>query len=236
MVNVKNWDLYWNEENGNSFRANLVYSAYRSPDKKHFCQWFVRDPKYHPDLYENSLWTDELLEDRFQKELKYYERASRVMPTLDIVDVDVKSRQIVYAWPGDDFLMQTLSSSREEVLPDWQEQWISLIEKMWDNNITKLSLHPNSWTVRDGVLVPFNWFYCYDTDTGTDSFSKMNIQISSGRRENLHFILKRFNIDWDTEYPVSKLQLIAFNSFRKNYPEELIERIIKKHDYRLSTN
>jgi hypothetical protein len=229
MTDITNWDLYWNVENGESFRANLVYSAYRSPDKKHFCQWFVRDSRYHADLYENSLWTDELLEDRFQKELKYHERASKVMPTLDIVDVDVKSRQIIFAWPGDDFLMQSLyQGSREQVLPDWQEQWVSLIEKMWSVNITKLSLHPNSWTVRDGELVPFNWFYCYDTDTGTDSFSKMDIQISSGRKENLYPILQKFEIDYDTEYSVKKLQAIAFNSFRKNYSSELIDRILAK--------
>ena len=142
MTDVTNWNLYWNFEQGECFRANLVYSAYRSPDEKHFCQWFVRDPKYHTNLYENSLWSDELLEDRFQKELKYHQRASKVMPTLDIVEVDMKLRQIIYAWPGDDFLMQSLyQGSREQVLPDWQEQWVSLIEKMWSANITKLSLH-----------------------------------------------------------------------------------------------
>jgi hypothetical protein len=229
MTDITNWDLYRNVENGESFRANLVYSAYRSPDKKHFCQWFVRDPNYHIDLYENSLWTDELLEDRFQRELKYHERASKVMPTLDIVDVDLRTRQIVYAWPGDDFLMQSYhQGTREKVLPDWQEQWVSLIEKMWSVNITKLSLHPNSWTVRDGVLVPFNWFYCYDTDTDTDSFENMSIQISHGRKQDVYPILERFKIEWEKQYPVKQLQLIAFNSFRKNYPSELIDRILAK--------
>jgi hypothetical protein len=228
MTDVTNWDLYWNYEQGDCYRANLVYSAYCSPDKKHFCQWFHRDNKYHRDEYENSLWTDELLEDRFRRELKYHERASKVMPVLDIVDIDEKARKVIYAWPGDDFLMQTFRLSREEVLPDWQEQWISLIEKMWSANITKLSLHPNSWTVRDGVLVPFNWFYCYDTDTGTDSFENMSIQISQGRKENVYPILERFNIDWEKQYPVKQLQLIAFNSFRNNYPSELIDRIIEK--------
>lgn len=228
MTDVTNWDLYWNYEQGDCYRANLVYSAYCSPDKKHFCQWFYRDNKYHRDEYENSLWTEELLEDRFRKELKYHERASKVMPVLDIVEIDEKARKVIYAWPGDDFLMQSFRLSREEVLPDWQDQWVSLIEKMWSANITKLSLHPNSWTVRDGVLVPFNWFYCYDTDTGTDSFENMSIQISQGRKENVYPILERFKIEWEKQYPVKQLQLIAFNSFRNNYPKELIDRIIEK--------
>jgi hypothetical protein len=229
MTDISNWDLYWNVENTESFRANLVYSAYRSPDKKHFCQWFIRDTRYHSNLEENALWTEDLLEDRFQKELKYHAIATTVMPTLDMVDVDVARRKIIYAWPGDDFLMQSYyRGSREAVLPDWQNQWVELNEKMWSANITKLSLHPNSWTVRDGELVPFNWFYCYDTDTGIDSFSDMNIQISAGRKEDLYPILEKFGIEWNTKYSVKQLQIVAFNSFRKNYPDELIERILKK--------
>lgn len=229
MTDVTKWDLYWNIEGTNSFRANLVYSAYRSPDKKHFCQWFIRDPKYHTDLTENAQWTDELLEDRFYKELRFHAIASQHMPTLKIVEVDEAQRKIIYEWPGDDFLMQShYAGSRETVLPDWEDQWIALIEKMWNANITKLSLHPNSWTVAGDTMIPFNWFYCYDTDTGVDSFDNMNIQISSGRKENLYPILQKFGIEWDKLYPVKQLQLIAFNSFRKNYPTELIERIIKK--------
>lgn len=229
MTDITKWDLYWNIEGADCFRANLVYSAYRSPDKKHFCQWFSRDVNYHSDLQENAQWTDELLEDRFYKELRFRAIASQSMPTLKLVEVDEAQRKIIYEWPGDDFLMQShYAGSREAVLPDWKEQWTSLIEKMWQANITKLSLHPNSWTVDDGVLIPFNWFYCYDTDTGTDSFENMSIQISSGRKENLYPLLEQYNIDWNTHYPIKQLQQIAFNSFRKNYPSDLIDRILEK--------
>lgn len=228
-TDVTNWDLYWNIEGTDCYRANLVYTAYRSPDKKHFCQWFIRDIRYHNDNDENSLWTEQLLEDRFRKEIKFHAVASQSMPTLKIVEIDELQRKIIYEWPGDDFFMQSIyAGSREAVLPNWKEQWVELIEKMWQSNITKLSLHPNSWTVDNGVLIPFNWFYCYDTDTGTDSFSNMSIQISSGRKENLYPILEKFNIDWDKEYPVKDLQLIAFNSFRNNYPKELIDGVIEK--------
>lgn len=229
MIDISNWNLYWNSENQETFRANLVYSAYRSPDTKHFCQWFVRDPAYHTCPEENAQWTEALLENRFRKELKYHAIASKTMPVLPMVDVDESTRQVVYEWPGDDFLMQAYTRpSREHVLFNWQEQWIQLIEKMWLANITKLSLHPNSWTVHDGVLIPINWFYCYDTDTDTDSFENMNIQISSGRKENLYPILEKFNIEWHKQYPVKQLQQIAFNSFRKNYPKELIDKAIDK--------
>lgn len=229
MLDTSNWNLYWNTENGRPIRGNLVYSAYISPDSKQYCQKFQRDIRYHPFAEENAQWTEELLEDRFRKELKYHAVASHSMPVLEIVDVDEQSRSIVYNWPGDDFLMQGIhTGSYETVLSDWKEQWIARIKEMRRANIVKLSLHPNSWTVRDGVLVPMNWFYCYDTDTGTDSFTNMNIQISTGRRENLYPILEKYGIDFDTEYLATRLQVIAFNSFRKNYPDDLIDRILEE--------
>jgi hypothetical protein len=73
-----------------------------------------------------------------------------------------------------------------------------------------------------------NWFYCYDADTGYDSFANMNIQISSGRRENLYPILEKYNIDFDTDYSATQLQVIAFNSFRKNYSSDLIDRVLEE--------
>jgi hypothetical protein len=229
MLDTSNWNLYWNTENGETIRGNLVYSAYISPDGNQYCQRFQRDIRYHPFAEENAQWTEELLEDRFRKELQYHTRASHSMPVLEIVDVDEQNRSIVYNWPGDDFLMQGIhAGSYEAVLPDWKEQWIARIKEMRQANIIKLSLHPNSWTVKDGVLVPMNWFYCYDADIGVDSFTNMNIQISTGRRENLYPILEKYGIDFDTEYLATRLQVIAFNSFRKNYPGDLIDRILEE--------
>lgn len=229
MFNTTNWNLYWNLEGTEQVRANLVYSAYVSEDKKHFCQWFKRDDQYHRDASENALWTDKLLEDRFRKELAYHSKASKFMPVLDIADVDEKERRVIYSWPGDDFLMQSIAAgARELLLPDWKKQWASLIEKMWIANITKLSLHPNSWTVREGELVPLNWFYCYDTDTGHDSFENMSIQISPGRKETLYSIIEKYNMDFTTMYPVKQLQRVAFNSFKKNYPEEMMDSMIER--------
>jgi hypothetical protein len=149
------------------------------------------------------------------------------MPTLPIVDIDEQQRKIIFEWPGDDFLMQSIAAgSREAVLSDWKEQWVDLIEKMWEANITKLSLHPNSWTVRDGILIPFNWFFCYDTDKDTDSFDNLLIQISAGRMEKLEPILEKLGIKKEKNYPVKMLQNAAFESFRFNYEDELIDRML----------
>ena len=228
MTDISNWNLYWNLEGDELVRANLVYSAYVSPDKKHFCQWFARDIRYHRDPDENALWTTELLKDRFDKEIEFHARARRHMTTLPIVDIDEQELKIIYEWPGDDFLMQSIKAGRrEKLLPDWQDQMALLIHKMKKSHITKLSLHPNSWTViNNDTLVPFNWFFSYDSERDTDSFKKLSIQISPGRMEKLEPIFERLNIKEDQFYPVETLQLAALESFRANYDDAFINRIL----------
>ena len=229
MIDVSNWDLYWNLEGDELVRANLVYSAYVSADKKHFCQWFSRDNRYHKDPIENILWTEQLLEDRFRKELKYHAKAKNHMPVLEIADIDETERKIVYEWPGDDFLMQSIrAGSRESFCPNWKDQWIDLLQRMWTANITKLSLHPNSWTIKDGVMYPINWFFCYDTDNDSDSFQNLLIQISPGRLEKMHDILQKLGMTIEETYPVKKLQEAALNSFRSNYENDFIDSALEK--------
>jgi hypothetical protein len=230
MINVDNWNYYYNFEKGQNIRANLVYTPLVSPDKKNFCLWFARDPKYHFDEKINQLWTNDLLEDRFRKELKYHKIASKYVPTLKIIDVDEKSKKIIIEWPGDDFYSQSLNLSPSDVLPDWKYQMKNILGKLWKNNIVKLSLHPNSWTIYKEELVPFNWFFCYDIDTGKDRLDNLLIQISETRLEKIYSIFKHLGYDLSNEYCAIDLQKISLHSFKSNYDTDLIDDLIKKLD------
>lgn len=227
MINTNNWNYYYNIENGQKIRANLVYTPLVSPDNRTFCMWFHRDPGYHYDQEQNALWTDQLLEDRFQKELKYWNIARQYVPTLDIIDVDHANRKILIDWPGDDFYMQSLDKPRSVVLENWQYYWKSNLAKLWSNNVVKLSLHPNSWTVKDGILVPFNWFFCYDRDSGEDRLEDLLIQISDSRLEKIYKMFESLGLDPSKTYQADDLQRIALNSFRSNYDSDLIDSVIK---------
>jgi hypothetical protein len=220
------WDLYYNLEGNELVRANLVYTPYVSADKTTFCMEFQRNPLYHNDPAENAQWSEEDLEQRFLREIQFHSRASSVMPTLDLKDVDYQKRKIFFNWHGNDFYMQGLvAGGYDNVLPNWQEQWQNLIKKMWSIDLIKISLHPNSWVAHNGVLIPFNWFYSYDSNEYT-TIRGMLKQISSSRQEKMFPLLKEYGLDIDTEYSIKKLQPIAFNSFRSNYPAELINTII----------
>jgi len=228
MFDISQWEHYYNLEGTELVRANLVYTPYVSPDKKIFCMSFNRVLSYHKYEEENMLWTEELLTDRFNRELEFHDKASKVMPTLKLLHVDHTNRQIFLEWFGDDFLMQAMDIGYDTLLPDWESQWTQLIEKMHSVGIYKISLHPNSWTVNDGVLIPFNWFFCYDRDESPVTIRSLLVQISSGRQEKLAEVLESNGVDLDELITPVKLQAIAFNSFRHNYPTQLIDNVLRQ--------
>jgi len=222
-MNITDWNLYYNLEDTEYVRANLVYTPYVSPDNTTFCMSFNRDRAYHKNENENILWSEELLTDRFLKEIEFHKQASATIPTLQIKDIDHKERKIFLEWHGNDFYMQGLKEGGyNKVLPNWQEQWIALIEKMRAADIFKISLHPNSWVAHQGTLIPFNWFFCYRENDESVTLRSLLIQISSGRQEKLG------TIDLDQLQSPRQLQQIAFNSFRHNYPTELIDDVLSK--------
>jgi hypothetical protein len=229
MTDLTKWNYYYNLEGDEQVRANLVYTPYISPDGKTFCMSFNRDPGYHTNLTENSQWNTDSLTGRFYREIDFWKRASNSMPVLKMKDIDEDKRTLFFEWHGDDFYMQAIKAGGyDRVLPNWQEQWTTLIKKMWSADIIKISLHPNSWTVKDGELIPFNWFYSYDMNE-TAVIRDMLKQISSSRQEKMKIELEKVGLNIDTPYPIKDLQVVAFNSFRSNYPNDLIDNIIQEH-------
>lgn len=229
MTDITNWDYYYNLQDTEwgiqKIRANLVYTPRVSLDKKTFCLDFNRDTNYH--FENNELWTPELLEDRFRREINSYNLVKDILPVLKIKDIEEDNRRVFIEWHGDDFYMQGFNSDYSKVLPDWEQQWLSFFKTLQNNGLYKISLHPNSFTVHDGQLIPFNWFFTYEKTEPKVKFTDLLIQISSVRQEKLEKVLETFGVKLDTPLELSKLQLIALNSFRTNYPSTLIDEAIK---------
>jgi hypothetical protein len=239
MTDITNWQYYYNVEGTQKeqVRANLVYTPLISPDGTTFCMSFNRDIGYHTDPAENALWSEADLTDRFNKELIFHEQAKQAgIPVLTIKEVDTAHRRVFLEWFGGDFYMQAkqTGNSYEQLLPDWQEQMLNRINAIWAAGITKLSLHPNSWVAHNGVLIPFNWFYCFKQgaeETGTIRNPKITVrsmikQISATRLEKVISLLDSLGMDIDTPYPLPVLQQLGLASFKANYPVDLIDRLI----------
>jgi hypothetical protein len=229
-MNLSYWNYLYNWDGKQWIRANLVYTPYVSLDKKTLCMSFNRDNQYHTVHEENTQWTDELLTERFLRELKFHDIANKnAIPTLEIIDLDEAQRHIYFKWHGDDFFMQGVNlNGYNNVLSNWKDQWLQRINEMWQAGIYKISLHPNSWIAHDGMFIPFNWFFCFNKNE-QNTIRNLLIQISEERQEKLTSQLNILGFDLDTYYDPDKLQLLAFHSFKSNYPEELIDQVIKNH-------
>lgn len=229
MANLDNWNYYYNTSNGEQHRANLVYTALVSPDKKTFCMKFIRDKNYHYIEEENKNWTEELLKERFDREIKFYNLAkNNNIPTLDIIDINYKEREIYIKWPGNDFYTMSLTTSYEKILPNWKDQIIERYKEMWSIGVVKLSQHPNSWALfNDGILRPWNWFFTFERSEGLKSLSEFRVQISKDRQEKAMPLLKKYNLTVDKKYNLWFLQDLFFESFRFNYPDDLTDQLLE---------
>lgn len=224
-MNFSKWDYLYNWDGEHWHRANLVYTPYISPDKTTLCMSFNRDKNYHTDIEENEKWTEEMLTERFEREIKFHSIAkSFYMPTLKILDVNIDNRHIFLEWHGADFHTQGF-----DVLSDWKEQWLLRLKEMWTIGIFKYSLHPNSWVAHDGVLIPFNWFFSFNRNEPKITIKDFLIQISSERQEKLEQVLHAMGMNLDIPYDVVTLQKLALNSFRTNYPQDLINQALENH-------
>ncbi len=227
-MNFSDWEYLYNWDGKEWHRANLVYTPYISPDKKIMCMSFHRDKNYHTSIDENNLWTEELLSERFNRELYFHSLAkNNDIPTLNIIDVNESRRQLYIEWFQNDFYTQgQMFNGYDNVLPNWKSQWISCIKKMWDAGILKFSLHPNSWVAIEDKLIPFNWFFSFERNEKPITIGSLLIQISMGRQEKLQEILKLYNMNLESAYPLTDLQVLCFNSFRSNYSSDLIDTIL----------
>jgi hypothetical protein len=227
---AEGWKFHYNLEGDEEVRCNLVYTPYVSPDGKSMIMSFNRDERYHQWGAENEQWTEEMLTDRFNRELKFHKLAKDAgMTVLAIKNIDESKRHIEIEWHGD-FLMQGIEGGGyDRVLPNWKSQWLDRIAEMWAAGIYKLSMHPNSWVVIDGKLVPFNWFFSFTKDEPPAKIRKFLVQISTGRLEKLELVLATLGRNLDTEYDTKTLQEICFHSFRANYPAPLIDQALKNH-------
>jgi len=232
MQDISNWSYYYNTEDNEwgreQVRANLVYTPRVSPDKSTFCLDFNRDRQYHCFADENRDWNEFELDSRFKREVKAYELAHLYMPTLAIKDVDYTNRRVFIEWHGDDFYMQGFNQegNYDKVCSDWKAQWLSLFKVMQNRGLYKISLHPNSFVVHKDVLIPFNWFFTYEKSEPLVTFRSLLIQISAGRQDKLNSVLDTYGVTLDTPLELNALQRIALNSFRSNYPSDLIDEAL----------
>jgi hypothetical protein len=197
-----------------------------SADKKVFVQWYYNDTFYHQD--QNQVVDPKLMDQKFEREVKYLRMMEKIFPEFipKILDIDLTERKIYLQVDGPDFweLAGCDQANFDKVLPDWQEQMLTIIEAHHAVCLYKYSMHPSSYFVVDGKLKSINYFFTYHLTEGPISIQDHTSHIYSTRQEEMKKATDAMGISWTEPQPLPLLEELCWESFRKNYPADFIER------------
>ena len=207
-------------------RNNLIYTSLISEDQKTFVKWYHNDTEYHQG--KNQIIDPNLMQDKWDREILYLSHMVTYKPHLvpEVQAIELANKKIYLKIDGVDFWQQSLdrNCSFDEVLPDWQEQMLAILQAHKDLGFYKYSLHPSSYFIVDGKLKSINYFFCHNDNEDLVPLSHFRSHISLDRQAKLEGYFDAHSLTWDSVLPYSILQQMTFESFRSNYPDDFIER------------
>ncbi len=221
------FDYYYNNvPNHGKCRNNLVYTSLISHDKKTFCQWYYNDINYHGG--KNKVIDPQLMEDKWRRELKFLLKMQKNFPqhVLKIIDIDYASKKIYYQIQDVDFweLSRCSPSNYSNIVPNWDKQLLEIIQSHYTLNFFKFSLHPSSYFVIDGKLKSINYFFCYSFLEPDLKIKNIFSHISENRLNKLIPLMKRMDIDFTKPEPLHKIQMLAFETFKTDFPDYIMDK------------
>ena len=220
-----NYRYYYNVMPGQEpWRNNLIYTSLINDTHTVFVKWFNNDTDYHKGLNTVDV---ELMEGKWQRELKYYKLMHSTFNHLvpRILDIDYVNKKLYLEIKGVDFWQSSIDNncSFDELLPDWRTQMLDIIKAHRSLGLYKYSMHPSSYFIIDGYLVSINYFFTYHKDEGPISIQDHQSHISQERQIQVRRLVEENGISWTDPQPLNVLQNLCWDSFRTNYPSDFIE-------------
>ena len=224
------FEFYYNDVPGKGLcRNNLIYTSLISKDRKTFCQWYHNDTEYHKG--QNQVVDPALMEEKWLREVNYITQMRNVYPDLvpKITNIDLEARKLYFEIEGSDFwqLAGPTVQDYDSVLPSWREQMLEIFKAHKALGIYKYSLHPSSYFVVGGKLKSINYFFCYKDHEPMISLRSVMSHISEDRQADLLPKMTSMGIDVDAPTPFKDIQLLAFESFKTNFPADFMDECKK---------
>ena len=206
-------------------RNNLIYTSLISKDKKTFCQWYYNDTEYH--YGHNQVVDPSLMKEKFDREVMYLHLMGTYYP--DMVpkyDIDLINKKIYLEIDGVDMweLAGCQGDDYSKVIPDWDIQMLNIFKAHKELGLYKYSLHPSSYFIVDGKLKSMNYFFTYDKDDANISLRSVMSHISEDRQADLFPKMTAAGIDVDAPTAHKDIQLLAFESFKTNFCNDVMEK------------
>jgi hypothetical protein len=223
------YEYYYNDVPGHGLcRNNLIYTSLMSTDKKVFVQHYTTDGDYHKG--QNQVVDPAKMTDKWLREVNYLTQMRNKYPELvpTIINIDLEKQKLFLQVDGPDFWEQAGcdSANFDQVLPDWQDQMLNIIQSHKTLGLYKYSMHPSSYFVVDGKLKSINYFFTYGQHEGPISIADHASHIYSTRQEEMKKYVEELGISWNDPHSLPLMEKLCWNSFRTNYPAEFIDRVL----------
>jgi hypothetical protein len=220
------FDYYYNNVPGKGLcRNNLIYTSLINKSKTLFCQHYVNDTEYHKD--QNQVVDPLLMEEKWIREVNHITQMRNKFPDMipKITHIELWSKKLYMEIQGVDFWQQTLDNNctYDDILPNWRGQMLDIFQAHKSLGIYKYSLHPSSYFVIDGKLKSINYFFCYKDIDPMISLRSVMSHISEDRQTDLFPKMAAMGIDVDKPTPHKQIQMLAFESFKTNFPDDFME-------------
>jgi hypothetical protein len=220
------FEYYYNNVPGKGLcRNNLIYTSLINKNKTVFCQHYVNDTDYHKG--QNQVVDPLLMEEKWLREVNYITQMRNGYPNLipKIIKIDFEEKKLFLEIQGVDFWQQKLDNNctYDDILPNWQEQMLSIFQAHKALGIYKYSLHPSSYFIVDGQLKSINYFFCYNKLSTPISLRSVLSHISKDRQADLFPKMALVGIDLDAVTSHHVLQQLAFESFKTDFSEDFME-------------
>lgn len=220
------FEYYYNNVPGKGqCRNNLIYTSLISKDRKTFCQWYHNDTEYHKG--QNQVVNSNLMQEKFDREVRYLEMMGTHYPSLvPEYDINIDEKRVYLKIDGPDMweLAGCQGTDYSTIVSDWDEQMLCIIQAHKNLGLTKYSLHPSSYFIVGGKLKSMNYFFTYDSNDTNISLKSVMSHISKERQADLFPKMSAAGINIDEPTPHSRIQLLAFESFKSNFREDVMEK------------
>ena len=223
------YNYYYNNVPGHGpCRNNLIYTSLMSEDQRTFVQWYHNDTEYHKG--QNQVVDPNKMEEKWLREVNYITQMRNVYPDLipKIIKIDLDNRKLYLSVDGPDFWEQAGCDQKnyDKVLPDWQDQMLNIIRAHRSLGLYKYSMHPSSYFVVNGELKSINYFFTYRKNEPIISIADVESHIYSTRQEEMRKHIASLGIEWGVPQPFTVLERLCWESFRTNYPDDFIKRVL----------
>jgi len=224
------FEYYYNDVPGKGLcRNNLIYTSLISKDRKTFCQWYHNDTDYHRG--QNQVVDPKLMEEKWLREVNFITQMRNNYPNLvpKILEINLEQRKLYLEIDGVDFWQKAgpVKQDYDSVLPNWRSQMFDIFQAHKKLGIYKYSLHPSSYFIVDGQLKSINYFFCYKDHDPEISLRSVMSHISEDRQSDLFPKMAAMGIDVDATTPFKSIQLLAFESFKTNFPSDFMDECKK---------